>query len=70
MTDSQTGSRFRESLTKRQLEASVQQEAVRSRVLGAIDLIGLHQYLSVEEDPGAQALLGQARQVIIGVSAP
>lgn len=59
-------------LTKRQLKASVQQEAVRSRVLGAVDLVRLHQNLAVQEDPVARALLGQDRRdkVSVGVGAP
>lgn len=38
-------------LTKRQLEAGVQQDAVGGWVLGAVDLICLHQNLCVQKDP-------------------
>lgn len=41
----------RETLTKRQLEASVQQDSMRRWVLGAIDLIRLHQDLCVQKEP-------------------
>lgn len=45
------------ALTKRQLEASVQQEAMGSRVLGAVDLVCLHQDLRIQKDPLARTLL-------------
>lgn len=43
--------RKREPLTKRQLEASVQQDSMRCWVLGAINLIRLHQDLCVQKEP-------------------
>lgn len=45
------------ALTEGQLEASVQQEAMGSRVLGAVDLVRLHQDLGVQEDPVPRTLL-------------
>lgn len=50
-SDGEGGKNKEGHLTERQLEAGVQQDAVGSWVLGAVDLICLHQNLCVQKDP-------------------